>query len=553
MAPKSTRRALLAAFTRRTRPSIGHHLRCERLEDRTTPALFNVTNASMPGLNNNGCVATADFNHDGFADAVLTNFGTDTGSGAGTTITVLYGKSGGGFNKVSLSTGGFNPSFASVVDINGDGWADVLVANGNKQNTGSVTVFQNDGAGNLSVVGSPFSTASNNASWVGAADVTGDGVLDVIVGSFGKDDGSGNNIVGNNITIFQGNADAQGHGNFTFSSTPTTTLAPEIQFSPTALAVADFNGDGFMDIAAVVPGVPADSGQPQPDGSIYLFQGTGSGGFSAPNLFDTDGALPVNVQAADVNGDGKKDLIIANAGDPYASTEFSNNSVGILLNVSTAGSVNFGVPNALTANCHGTFAVAVADFNMDGKQDIASINYGSLDPLGSTDAFVSVYLGTGNGSFNTGSPGTYNTLTGSPGGQYLAVGDLDNNGTPDLITVALRQYLSADQHQHRQPLDDHLAGIVGQSVDLGTDGDDHGHCRGLQHCQWRDRYLLRQRHSDRQSGQPDEPAGGDLGQQPDRGHSLDHRDLFWRAPASTDRLRARSPSRSTSPRPRRSY
>ena len=320
-----------------------------------------------------------------------TNFGTDYASGAGTTITVLYGKSGGGFNKVQLNTGGFNTAFASVADINGDGWADVLVANANKQNTGSITVFQNDGAGNLSAVGSPFSTASNNASWVGAADVTGDGVLDVIVGSFGKDDGSGNNIVGNNITIFQGNADAQGHGNFTFSSTPTTTLAPEIQFSPTALAVADFNGDGFMDIAAVVPGVPADSGQPQPDGSIYLFQGTGSGGFSAPNLFDTDGALPVNVQAADVNGDGKKDLIIANAGDPYASTEFSNNSVGILLNVSTAGSVNFGVPNALTANCHGTFAVAVADFNMDGKQDIASINYGGLDPLGSTDAFVSVY------------------------------------------------------------------------------------------------------------------------------------------------------------------
>src|SRR5262245_54880501 len=272
--------------------------RIEQLEGRITPALFNVQSPlSFTGLNNNGCVATADLNKDGKMDAILTNFGTDYSTGAGNSITILYGKTGTGFqgfNRVSPSTGGTNVSFVTIADINGDGWPDAVVVNANGQNTGSVSVFKNDGAGNLSLFGSPFSSFSNNPSCVALADVTGDGVLDAIVCSFGKDDGTGNNIVGNNITIFSGNGDG------TFSSSPITTLAPSVQFIPTALAVADFNGDGKMDIAAVVPGVPADSGQPQPGGSVYVFQGTGGGAFGAPTQFDTGGALPVNIQAADL-------------------------------------------------------------------------------------------------------------------------------------------------------------------------------------------------------------------------------------------------------------
>src|SRR5207244_1337540 len=123
----------------------------------------------------------------------------------------------GGFTRVQLNTGGTNVSFASIADINGDGWADVVVTNENNQNTGSVSVFQNDGAGNLSLVGTPFSTFGNNSAWVGLADVTGDGILDAIVASFGRDNGAGASIIGNNVTIFQGNADPQGHGDFTFS------------------------------------------------------------------------------------------------------------------------------------------------------------------------------------------------------------------------------------------------------------------------------------------------------------------------------------------------
>ena len=435
MSSQSRRRHLSSSSRGRRQLTKSVQLLCEPLEDRVTPALFNVqTPLSFTGMNNNGSVAVADFNKDGFADAVLSNFGTDYSSGAGSTITVLYGKAGGGFNKVNLSTGGTNVSFVAIADINGDGFPDVVAVNENKQNTGTVSVFKNDGAGNLSLVGTPFSSSSNDPSWVGVADMTGDGVPDIVVGSFGKDDTSGDNVVGNNITIFQQNVDINGHGNFTFSSSPITTLAPDISFTPTSLAIADFNGDGIMDIAAAVPGVATDVGEPQPDGNIWVFQGTGGGGFAAPNQYDSGGSLPLNVQAADLTGDGKPDLIVANAGDPTATPEFSGNSVGVILNVSSPTSVNFGLTNSLTTNCHGTFATAIADYTQHGVPDIAAVNYGaqlSSQPA----AFVSIYTGNGTGSFTPGSPGTYDTKTNIGGGQYLAVGDFDGNGTPDLIVA----------------------------------------------------------------------------------------------------------------------
>ena len=83
----------------------------------------------------------------------------------------------------------------------------------------------------------------------------------------------------------------------------------------------------FAMLQATVPAVPEDSGQPQPAAFVDVFKGTGAGGFVAvPDEYPSGGSLPVNIQAADVNGDGKKDLIVANAGDPNGSPEFSGNS-----------------------------------------------------------------------------------------------------------------------------------------------------------------------------------------------------------------------------------
>jgi Calx-beta domain/Bacterial Ig-like domain/FG-GAP-like repeat len=434
MAPKTTRRGALAAPASRKRHAKFVRPRCVQLEDRLAPALFNVKDPalSFSGLNNNGCVATADLDKNGHMDAILTNYGTAATTGDGNTITILYGTNNtGGFTRVAVPTNGTNVSFVAVADINNDTWLDVVAVNGNRQGTGTVTVWKNDN-GNLIQQGSPIPTAGNNSSWVGLADVTSDNVLDLIVASFGRDDGAGG-VEGNNVTILEGSHDGAGNGNFSFTG-PITTLNPELQFVPTALAVADFDSDGANDIVAVSPGVPPDFGQPYPNGTIYAFKGNGAGGFGSPSQFDTAGVFPVNVQAADLRGNGKMDLIIANAGDPQAASEFTGNSVGVLLNTSSSNSINFGVPNSLTANCYGTFAVAAADFDLNGKMDIASINYGSVADI-EPNAFVSLYMGNGSGGFAPGSPGTYDTMTSLPGGQYLAIGDFDSNSTPDLVVA----------------------------------------------------------------------------------------------------------------------
>lgn len=418
----------------RRRPTARHvQLRVEQFEGRITPALFTAQNPAytFSGLNNNGCVAVADFNKDGRLDAVLTNFGTGYGSPSqpgttpGNSINILRGNSSGGFNNLNVLTQGENVSFASVGDINNDTWPDLVVTNQNRQNGGSVSVFQNI-SGNLSLVGT-FSTFSNNPSWVGLADVTSDTILDVIVGSFGTENNNGYGI-----TIFQGNG-SKGIGNFTYSGTPIATIAPSVDFVPTALAVADFDGDLRVDIAACVPTAPPDFGEPQGDGRVYIFKGNGSGGFTQLAQIQGQGALPVNIQAADLNGDGRKDLIVANAGDP--NMNFSDDSVDVYPNISSVGNPSFGFPETITADCFGPFAVAAADFNMDGDMDIASVNYGS--PFGfSPVAFVSVYLGDGSGiNFTTETSGGYNTQTSLPGGQYLAVGNFDSNPAPDLIVA----------------------------------------------------------------------------------------------------------------------
>jgi hypothetical protein len=444
MAPKP-HRARLAKKSAPHRHAKSVRLSYVELEGRINPTnLFTVQSASTMGNGNTnyGCVVTADLNHDGFPDAIMSNFGTGYGNPTqpfttpGTNITVAYGNGTGGFGSTqTLSTGGSNGSFIDVADINGDGWLDAVVTNENGQNAGTVTIFQNN-SGSLSKFGNPFATGGYNSAGVRLADVTGDGILDLVIVSFGKDDGTGENVTGQCMTIFQGNADGTNHGDFTYSASPILTIEPDISFIPTAVAVGDFNADGNVDIACTVPGVPADSTEPQPHGSVYVFKGTGAGGFDNPDQYDSGGALPVNIQAADLTGDGKLDLIIANAGDPTnGSSEFSDNSVGVMINTSSSGgsSISWN-QSSLTSSCHGTFAVAAADFDMDGKVDIAAINYGGY-LLASPNPFVAMFKGNGTGSFTSFSPATYTTINSLDGGQYLAVGDFDHNGSPDLVTV----------------------------------------------------------------------------------------------------------------------
>src|SRR5207248_2345115 len=116
---------------------------------------------------------------------------------------------------------------------------------------------------------------------------------------------------------------------------------------PTSVAVADVNGDGRLDL------VVANSG----NANVSVLLGNGDGTFHrAANI--VVGGLPSSVAVADVNGDGRRDLVTANYG--------SSNSVSVLLgngNGTFQGAVDFGVGFAPRS-------VAVSDLNGDGRLDL---------------------------------------------------------------------------------------------------------------------------------------------------------------------------------------
>src|SRR5947209_4569523 len=394
-------------------------LRAEQFEDRITPVvgLFTPQAPLSNGLNlnNNGCVAVTDLNKDGVPDIVLANEGGDFQSNAGTGITVLLGKATGGYVAVQYSTHttnsgnvGYNVSFVSVADLNGDGWPDVVCTTENLggTNSGSVFVFKNtaNGFGSLQSAGSPISVQVN-PSCIRVADVNGDNVPDLIVDSFGNDDGTGQGVLESKITVFQGGVDSTtGRGNLTYSNI-IGTYHPDTAFESLAIAVGYFDGDGFADIAAVSVGIPSDFGLDYPPGLIYFFKGDGFGAFSyLGNFSDTGGTFPTNIQAVDLNGDHLPELLVANAGNP--NNNFQGSSVSVFFNGSSPGNVSLNpLYTAFPATALGTFAVTAADFNVDGKMDIAAVNYGNED--GSSHGFVTPYLGNGSGSFFAPTPATY--------------------------------------------------------------------------------------------------------------------------------------------------
>jgi hypothetical protein len=125
------------------------------------------------------------------------------------------------------------------------------------------------------------------------------------------------------------------------------------------------------------------------------------------------------VQVADVNGDGKPDIVLANW--CVIGNVCVNGTVGVLL-----GKGDGTFQSAVTYSSGGNNAnsVAVADVNGDGKLDIlvANVNSGT----------VGVLLGNGDGTFQT-------AITYGSGGEFVisvAVADINGDGKPDLVVAA---------------------------------------------------------------------------------------------------------------------
>src|ERR1019366_1687186 len=147
-----------------------------------------------------------------------------------------------------------------------------------------------------------------------------------------------------------------GKGNF-------VTAGPPLDINANFFAAGDFNGDGNADLASL-------------DGSTFeILMGKGDGTF-APAVTYPVGTNPVFVLQQDLNGDGKKDIIVVNQG---------SNSVSVLLG---KGDGTF-LPQKTFAAGTAPMAAVTGDFNRDGKIDIAV----------ASSKGVSILLGNGNGTF----------------------------------------------------------------------------------------------------------------------------------------------------------
>jgi hypothetical protein len=325
-------------------------------------------------------LAVVDMNGDGIPDLVVANGGTPASQG--NTLSVLLGNGNGTFQAQQNFAAGTLPYYIAVSDVNGDGRPDLVITNGGifAAAGNTVTVLLNNGnrIGNGTFQAQQtFGTGFQPYS-IAVSDVNGDGRPDLVVANEGS----------SSVGVLLGN------GNGTFQTEQTFATGENPRF----VAVADLNGDNRPDLVVTNNGVNGSLGD-----TVSVLLGNGNGSFQPQQTFAT-GTVPKAVAVADLNGDGKPDLVVVN-------------------DVSDSVSVLLGNGNG-TFQAQQTFAVgsypqslAVADLNGDGRLDLVVGGHS-----------VSVLLGNGNGTFQP-------QQAFDAGGvqRFVAVSDMNGDGRPDLV------------------------------------------------------------------------------------------------------------------------
>ena len=288
---------------------------------------------------------------------------------------------------------GKTPSSVAIADVNLDGKPDVVVTNGGDN---TVTILLGNGRGNfVAAKGSPF-PAGLSPSDICVADFNGDGKPDLAFANHSL----------KSLTVLLGD----GLGGFKPApGSPVTVLSyPHTH----GVAAGDFNGDGRLDLVTDSWG----------ENKVTVVFGDG-GGFSSPGVQFATGKSPYwKVRVADVNGDGHADII---------TTNWEGDSVTILVGDGKGGFTQASgspFPGGKTP-----FGVAIADLNKDGKLDLAVVNYSGHVNQPANDG-VTILLGDGQGGFKI--------MVGSPfptghAPVQLAVGDVNGDGMPDMVTANL--------------------------------------------------------------------------------------------------------------------
>jgi hypothetical protein len=371
-------------------------------------------------------VAIADLNGDGILDLVVANEEQSKNDPEGS-ISVMLGKGNGKFHApVNYDSGGQSAFSIVVADVNGDGKLDLVVANGCAATdcaTGVVGVLLGNGDGTFkSAVTYSSGAASVFGSRVAVADLNGDGKLDLAVATTGS--GCGGGCPKGLVAVLLG----KGDGTFKKAKTYNTGGFDAIGW----VAIADVNGDKKPDLL-VANYCATECSYPPAEGSVSVLLGKGDGTFRAARTYLSGGDGAASVAVADLNKDGKPDLLVANCGPLACGPGSPGGNVGVLIgngNGTFKPVVNYPAANS-------PFNVAAADLNNDGKLDIVVSNWGTPNAA-INDGAVTVLLGKGNGTFRP----AQTFPSGGAEAPSVAVADVNKDGRPDIVLACVADALN---------------------------------------------------------------------------------------------------------------
>jgi hypothetical protein len=259
----------------------------------------------------------ADFDRDGRVDFCVANIDSDT-------VTILLGDGDGRFGRVQNVPVGRAPRGIAVLDADGDGDVDIVNTN---SGSGNLSLLRNDGAGRF--LAASFFDAGGESEWaLTAADMTDDGLLDLVVGD----------QAGRSVVVMAGNGDG------TFARRGAADAGGALWM----LAAGDVDGDGREDVVSA-------NGR---SNNAAVLLGDGAGGLRRTQLLDV-APFVLATDLGDLDGDLRLDWLLSS----YSGA----------LTVLRNGPAGFRVDQTFAARTAGS-CVVVFDADGDGDVDLAFID-----------------------------------------------------------------------------------------------------------------------------------------------------------------------------------